>query len=552
MPTLKFYVSPNDESCRVKLRYTYNRNSRCDFFCGVSLSSIGNFDRDNELNPIKKKEADSQFKNNQLIHTKRLIEDIIQSLNLNKKTPTAELVKRKFKSAKVTNLMNTDIQQKINSYFIVSTINEYINHLRSRVRIGDNLRLTSFKKIDRMMDKWEQFFEFKKQRDIQFEDLRYRYLLFREFAEWCLNKKNNFANSSINKYSSTFRSFLRWAKKMDYHNIDIERFDSPNLKEVSNSTILALTPIQLNLVYGFKKIHYLNENGSYNKICEDYTNPNDRYFIIEDKFVQKEYSKEGICTETNFSKKYTSLEVYKDFFCFQCSTSLAYIDAANIKITDYDFSKDCFELIRIKTSAPTTIPMNEMSRAIWMKYSKDKNGKRKDGNPIDKHYLFPRMKEDKFYTNQNCNDGLKRIGFYLKEHLSNMVNVEKRSGSGFKDGTDIEVPLYEILHTHMGRKTFINFALSQKIAPIDIRKISGHSDDKMMKHYVNSLRDEVKEEFQTMGAFIGGRDFVGPKGKKLLKDSKEEKMQILLNQKRSGFINEVDFNKHMIALLKLK
>jgi hypothetical protein len=42
-----------------------------------------------------------------------------------------------------------------------------------------------------------------------------------------------------------FRGFMRWSAKMDYHNIDEKRFDSPNLKEVSNRSILVFRLILL-------------------------------------------------------------------------------------------------------------------------------------------------------------------------------------------------------------------------------------------------------------------------------------------------------------------
>ena len=144
---------------------------------------------------------------------------------------------------------------------------------------------------------------------------------------------------------------------------------------------------------------------------------------------------------------------------------------------------------------------------------------------------------------------LKRIGLEVKADLSNMVNIEVRSGSGYKDGTEDEKKLYEVLHTHMGRKTFINFALSQKISPTDIKKISGHSDEKMFKYYVNSLRDEVKEEFQTMGAFMGKGEFIGPKGGKMKKDKVEDKVEMLLNKRKSGVITEEEFKKQMKELI---
>jgi uncharacterized protein YnzC (UPF0291/DUF896 family) len=92
----------------------------------------------------------------------------------------------------------------------------------------------------------------------------------------------------------------------------------------------------------------------------------------------------------------------------------------------------------------------------------------------------------------------------------------------------------------------------EKISPTDIKKISGHSDEKMFKYYVNSLRDEVKEEFQTMGAFMGKGEFIGPKGGKLKKDKVEDKVEMLLNKRKSGVITEDEFKKQMIVLKGIK
>ena len=550
MSSLKFYAKPNPMGCRIRLRYTYNRDSRCDFFCGVEITDEKNFNSDNDLTPIKKTEKEYELKNTQLKQLKMNVEEVIQSLILMKKVPTAKLVKERYKSHKSVLSNNTDIESKINRFFVIQTIDEYIKHLRSRVSMGDNLKITSFEKNSRIMERWRDFFNAKKQNSIQFEELRSRYTLFREFAEWAI-KNHSFANSSVNKYNSTFRNFLRWGLKMDYHNIDLGRFDSPNLKEGSKKTILALTTKQLQSIYNFTDFHY-SLNGDYNPKCETFKKKEERYFFVEDKFNQRKYDKDDNVEIIAHCKKYTSMEVVKDFFCFLCSTSLAYVDAANLKVADFDFVKDCFELIRIKTSAPTTIPMNEMSRAIWMKYSKDKNGKRNDGNKVDTHYLFPRFGGDKFLSNANTNSMLKRIGLEVKGDLSNMVNIEVRSGSGYKDGTEDEKKLYEVLHTHMGRKTFINFALSQKISPTDIKKRSGHSDEKMFKYYVNSLRDEVKEEFQTMGAFMGKGEFIGPKGSKSKKESVEAKTEMLLQKRKNGILSESEFLVELSKLIPSK
>lgn len=106
------------------------------------------------------------------------------------------------------------------------------------------------------------------------------------------------------------------------------------------------------------------------------------------------------------------------------------------------------------------------------------------------------------------------------------------------------------MHTHIGGKKFINFALYQKISPTDIKKISGHSDDKMLKYYLNSLRDEVKEEFQTMGVFMGKVEFIGAKVGKIKKDKVEDKVEMLLKKRKSGVITVEEFNKLLHILIK--
>jgi hypothetical protein len=270
----------------------------------------------------------------------------------------------------------------------------------------------------------------------------------------------------------------------------------------------------------------LKEDGTQNDGCLDYKNKNDRNYIVKDEWVSMKYlNKTGDeYREKKNSKTYTSLEVYKDFFCFLCSTSLAYIDAANFRISNYNHTEDCFILIRHKTSTPVRIPLNDMSRRIFHKYSFGKNGKEDKGRPLPNHFLFPRVTEDKFYSNQNCNDGLKAIGRKLKDKLNNFVNIELRAGEGVKEGTDKEVPLYTKLHTHMGRKTFISFAFSEKISTVDIIKVTGHTSEQILKHYVNSMRDEVKEEFQMVNSFAVNKDDIlfSRAQKKQLKDKDVE------------------------------
>jgi site-specific recombinase XerD len=526
--SFKYYLSQRNKKFHVRLRYSYNKGSRQDFLIGIYITDKKHFNPNDIDTPIKKLDSDFDYKNRVLRDLKRSLEEIIDILRLNKKIPTAELVKERYNTLHSNRVLITDSELKVNQHFVVKVMEEYRKDANSRVKMGDGLRKSSYEKMDRILSKWEEFFEDKKLSAIQFEDLKTYQNLFKDFALWCLEDKNNFANSSINKYSTSFRSFLRWSYNKDYHNIDVSRFDSPSLQEVSNRSILALSPSQLKHIASFDKFNYLNEDGTQNADCFQYKDKNDRYFIVEDRFIYRKYIGDSIdlYDDTEKVKTYTSLEVYKDFFVFLCATSLAYIDAANLKITDFDYDKDCFILVRKKTSTPVMIPMNDMSRRIWMKYCKEKHYKTIDGRPRPTHYLFPRVKGDNFFTNQNCNDGLKVIGEHLKDKLSNMVNIEVRAGSGVKEGTEKEVPLYTKLHTHMGRKTFISFAFSEKISSIDIAKVTGHSNEKIMKHYVNTMRDEAKEEFHSMGSFVVDKDdVIGPR-----KRGKKNEKEVLIKE----------------------
>jgi hypothetical protein len=53
-----------------------------------------------------------------------------------------------------------------------------------------------------------------------------------------------------------------------------------------------------------------------------------------------------------------------------------------------------------------------------------------------------------------------------------------------------------------------------------------------------------------MGAFIGDRDFVGPKNGKAKRESIEYKIEMLLNKRKSGVITEPD-KKQMNEMINM-
>ena len=119
----------------------------------------------------------------------------------------------------------------------------------------------------------------------------------------------------------------------------------------------------------------------------------------------------------------------------------------------------------------------------------------------------------------------------------------------------------------MGRKTFISFAFSEKISTVDITKVTGHTSEQILKHYVNSMRDEVKEEFQMVNSFAVNKDdiLLTRVQKKQLKNkevedtekpestnpkSNKERLLELKELLKEGLLSEVEYDSKRRLILK--
>jgi hypothetical protein len=80
----------------------------------------------------------------------------------------------------------------------------------------------------------------------------------------------------------------------------------------------------------------------------------------------------------------------------------------------------------------------------------------------------------------------------------------------------------------------------------------------MMKYYVNSLRDEVVEQFQNMDVFMGKGEYVGPKHKKskvkkAASDSERSVKEILIelsDLNNAGLITDEEYQQKRNEILK--
>lgn len=171
----------------------------------------------------------------------------------------------------------------------------------------------------------------------------------------------------------------------------------------------------------------------------------------------------------------SSYDRVRDIFLFQCYTGARYSDIEKImhdEIISINGQK-CWSYIAKKTNdLPIVTPINENALNILEKYSQN-------GSPL------PRL------SNKTMNETLKVI--------AKLVGLDRNVKTiSFSRGviTETYYPLYEIISTHMARKTFISLSLQMGIPEQFVKAVSGHKDDKSFRRYVNLANEHLNPILQ--------------------------------------------------------
>ena len=282
-------------------------------------------------------------------------------------------------------------------------------------------------------------------------------------------------NSHLNNWSdATLTKFATVKKHITSFNpiSKFEDFDESGLadylthlreeKKMRNSTIKKqLGFIKWFLRWSFEKRHHNNNayQGFRPKIKDV------QKTVI---FLTEEEKTKLIKYEIPSTKKY--LERVRDVLIFCCYSGLRYSDVYNLK--NSDIKPDFFQIITVKTDDTLIIEFNKHTRAILEKYS---------------HIPYKKDKALPVISNQNMNDYLKELGELAEidspVRLSHYIG-NKRINEVF--------PKYELITTHIGRRTFICSALSIGIPVQVVMKWTGHSDYKAMKPYID-IADKTKK-----------------------------------------------------------
>lgn len=262
-----------------------------------------------------------------------------------------------------------------------------------------------------------------------------------KFVNYLINIKG-LRNSTVEKYVSRLRYFLRWAGKKGYTSLKADF--KPRLQQTKKPIVFLEWDDLMKLL-----------NFEFPEIGTELT--------LED-LHGNEYKK-----TTNIERE--TMERVRDAFCFCCFTSLRYSDLKRLKRTNV-FAK----YIQITTEKDTDFVKIELN-----KYSKGLLDKYRD-------VVFPDNQPLPVISEQRMNEHLKEIGEICG--FNDPVHVTYFRGS---ERIDDVYAKYELMTTHVGRKTFICNSLMLGIPPQIVMKWTGHSDYAAMKPYI-AIADSAKSD----------------------------------------------------------
>ncbi len=184
-----------------------------------------------------------------------------------------------------------------------------------------------------------------------------------------------------------------------------------------------------------------------------------------------------------------SLDTVRDFFLFQCGTSLRYSDLKRLKKNDITLRDDgryYIKMVTQKNKKKVEFPLTKMALDIYLKH--------KD-IPYPNNVAFPVI------SNQKYNDYLKTLGEragLTGEWVDHQWRLDKE--------IVVRHPKKD-LGTHVARRTFISTAINEGVSPELIGLISSHSDLKEMAPYIglnqngaikvtNAIDDAYRKEME--------------------------------------------------------
>jgi|Cm1ome_3_1110798.scaffolds.fasta_scaffold01417_17 integrase len=283
-----------------------------------------------------------------------------------------------------------------------------------------------------------------------------------------MGKKNQWTDSTFEKFSALKRHLQLFDPLLSFHTLSESKLqeyvDHLTKNEMRNTTIAKnLSFLRWFLRWSYLSGYYAGHLHETFKPKLKGTNPDAKEIIY---LTQEEVRK---LQEFQFNKSQSALERVRDVFLFCCFTGLRYSDAAKLKRSD--IKAEHIEVVTKKTVDALRIDLNDHSRAILEKYA---------NTPFPNDLALP------IISNEKMNVHLKDLGKLCG--IEDMTRIVYFQGN---QRFEEVLPKWQLLTTHVARRTFVVTALQLGIPAEVIMRWTGHSRYEAMKPYI-AIVDELK------------------------------------------------------------
>lgn len=423
-----------------------------------------NWSKSRKREPIKKTDRDYKTKNLILKQREQEIKNIVSQIKWEDRIPTVDLVKSLLRKVNVRKKENSTTE--IHFLILLDFFKKHINSQNNILSINTKRTLNSSIKNIR---EYSIQYQSENKIDLLVSDIDDDWMW--GFIRFC--DKNGLQPTTIKKRIGVLSHFGRWCNKEHKVNYIISR--PPNFIIKSKKEIIFFNSDEVNSLIEFNEF---NIDNSEHKKHLTYNHQEIEYII------------DKVNTKRNDGKvKYTSYQVYKDMLLFLCGTGMRFGDMVKLKMDDYTFRKGnrtegSFSFIMEKTNTRVTIPIEGYVHEIWKNYSRGKK-LRQD------YFVFPRTKFGNPISNQKFNFHIKEICKIVK--LNRPVSNPKFTLEGkVVVGSDNTIPLWKMVSSHIGRRTFIREHIEMGTTPRLIMKMTGHRSQKVFDGYYEILEKDIE------------------------------------------------------------
>lgn len=459
---------PNDE-LTIMIRYYYResgdkKGKSLNISTGVKVKLKDwdeDWDKSKKREPIKRTDKEYKEKNQILKSKERELTSIVDKLQRRDELePLPNLVKSVLRKKKINKRRKT--YSEVNFLYMFDKFEKYVTE-----NYKPSYKRTILTQIKHIKDFSEEV-EMKDNISLLVDDISEDFI--KKFVYWCYDKQN-LQPSVLKKRLRGFSNFREWMLRVERQNITLTI--PKNIIKEGKTDVINLTRDEIVKIFEFKEFDYGND--SYLK------------YLKKEELQVEELNdiRTNIKSQDLKERKYTNYEVIKDMLLFVCSVGCRYGDMVNMKLDNFRFYKGDngvenrtkgtweFRMEKVPNRGVVIVPSNRISYNLWCKYGSGKS--RED-------FLFPRTKYGNPISNQKFNKHIKEICKIIG--IDDLVDKPRFDIDGKPiRGTDVRVPKYSVVSSHIGRRSFIREQIELGKPQREIMMMSGHTSLKVFNGY---------------------------------------------------------------------